>query len=138
MVGTSTVPGAGRGLFAKVPLATGDRLELVGVLVERDTISDECTHFADEHKVRVGERLLLIPMGLGGMVNHSSAPNMEKVIEGERAFLEALRPIEVGEEVFFRYSDYAQQRFGLNQRQALDPNRDSDGSDDSRTRGPAS
>lgn len=81
--------------------------------MERDSLSDECTHFADEHKVRVGERLLLIPLGFGGMVNHSSTPNLEKVIEGDRAFLCALRPIAAGEEVFFSYTDYAQERFGL-------------------------
>ncbi len=113
MVGPSTLPGAGKGLFAKTSMARGDRLEILGVLIERDSIADECTHFADAHKVRVGERLLLIPVGFGGMANHSSTPNMEKVVEGDRAFLQALRRIDPGEELFFCYHEYAQERFGL-------------------------
>jgi hypothetical protein len=112
-VAPSTLPAAGQGLFANTRLEAGDRLEIIGVLVERDSISDACTHFADEHKVRVGDRLLLIPLGFGGMANHSADPNMEKVIEGDRAYLQALRTIEPGEEVFFRYTEYAQERFGL-------------------------
>ena len=85
-VDSSRIPAAGNGLFAKVPLTQGDRLEIIGVLVERDTVADACSHYADQHKVRVGERLLLIPLGFGGMVNHSAEPNMVKVVEGERAF----------------------------------------------------
>lgn len=135
IVGPSTLLGAGKGLFARVPLAAGDRLEILGVLVERDSASDECTHFADEHKVRVGDRLLLIPLGFGGMANHSAEPNMEKVVDGERAFLQALRPIEPGEEVFFRYTEYAQERFGL-QREMLDPRGDSRATDNPQLRGP--
>jgi SET domain-containing protein len=52
-------------------------------------------------------------MGFGGMANHSSAPNMEKVFEGERVFLRMLRAIEPGEELFFSYHPYAQDRFGF-------------------------
>jgi hypothetical protein len=113
LVAESTIPGAGKGVFAKTALAEGELLEIIGVLVQRDSIADQCTHYADEHKVRVGDDYLLIPVGFGGMVNHSSSPNTEKVIEGERAYLRALRPIEAGEELFFTYSEYAQERFGL-------------------------
>ena len=38
-VADSTLPGAGRGLFARVALAEGDRLEAVGVLIERDSVA---------------------------------------------------------------------------------------------------
>jgi len=112
-VADSTLPGAGNGLFTKVPLRQGDRLEVVGVIVARDSISDRCTPFCDHHKFRIGEDRLLIPLGFGGMVNHSSTPNVRKVFEGDRLYLEALRDLAADEEVFFTYTPYAQQTFGL-------------------------
>jgi len=72
----SSIPGAGQGVFAVKPLRSGDRLRVIGVFINRNSVSDQCTRFADEHKFRVGDRLL-IPAGFGGMVNHSAtAPNM--------------------------------------------------------------
>jgi hypothetical protein len=112
-IADSTIPGAGRGLFAKFPLVAGDELPVIGVLIPADTTSDECTGYADPYKFRVGD-LLLIPLGYGGMVNHSSqAANMEKVIIGDAVCLRALRPIKAGEELLFSYSEYAQLRFHL-------------------------
>ena len=108
----STIPGGGQGLFAKVALPAGDLFEAIGVLISSGSIADACTHFADAHKFRVGDNLL-IPIGYAGMVNHSRQPNLEKVVAGDKVFLRALRDIEAGAELFFTYSDYAQQRFGL-------------------------
>lgn len=115
-VAPSTVPQAGNGLFARTTLAVGDRLEVVGVLIEADCAADACTAYADPYKFRVGD-LLLIPVGYAGLVNHSTTPNLEKEIEGERVCLRALRPIAPGEELFFTYSSFAQERF-LNQNPA--------------------
>ncbi len=112
-VAKSTLPGAGSGLFTKVPLRKGDRLEVVGVIVRRDSVSDRCTHFCDHHKFRIGESQLLIPLGFGAMVNHSPTPNLQKVFEGDRLYLEALRDLPADEEVFFTYTPYAQEAFGL-------------------------
>jgi hypothetical protein len=111
-IAESTIPGAGKGLFAEVALAEGDELEVVGVLVLAESDSDHCSYYADEYKIRVGQ-YLMIPLGYGAVVNHSSEPNMEKVIDGHRVCLRALRPIDPGEELFWRYSDYAQERFGF-------------------------
>lgn len=108
----STVPGAGRGLFARVPLRAGDRLAVIGVLVRRDSVCDRCTDFADEYKFRAGD-YLLIPCGIAGMANHSSQPNVEKVVEGEEVFLELLRDVDAGQELCFAYSEYARKRFGI-------------------------
>jgi hypothetical protein len=82
------------------------------VRVRRESISDRCSHFADTHKFRNGD-YLLIPLGYGGMVNHSAVPNMEKVFEGDRIYLQATRDIAPGEELFFTYTAYAQERFGF-------------------------
>ncbi len=104
-VDVSTIPGAGNGLFAKIPLGEGDRLEVIGALVPAGSVCDVCSRYADRYKFRVGE-LLLIPLGFGGMVNHSKRPNMEKVIEGHSVYLRATRPISAGEELFFGYGDH--------------------------------
>ncbi|ODU00524.1 MAG: hypothetical protein ABS79_03165 [Planctomycetes bacterium SCN 63-9] len=100
----STIPGAGNGLFSKVLLAEEDRLEVIGVLIPADSVSDLCTSYADCYKFRIGDQLL-IPIGYGGMVNHSSQPNLEKVCDGQRLYLKATRPIHPGEELLFTYSD---------------------------------
>jgi SET domain-containing protein len=109
----SAIPGAGGGLFARAPLAAGEELRVVGVVIPANTVSDECTRYADEYKFRAGDALL-IPVGYGGMVNHSSkAPNMEKVVVGNSVYLRTLRPIAADEELLFCYSEYAQTRFQL-------------------------
>jgi hypothetical protein len=108
----STHAGAGRGLFAGVPLKRGDRLEVIGVRVRRGSAADGYTAFADEYKLRCGDDLL-IPCGVAALANHSSTPNAAKVVEGDTLFLELLRDVEAGEEVCFAYSDYARERFGL-------------------------
>lgn len=108
----STIPGVGQGLFARVALRAGDRLAVSGVLVRRHSASDDYTDFADEYKFRAGE-YLLIPCGVAGMANHSSQPNLEKVVEGDAVFLELLRDVDAGEELCFAYSEYARERFGI-------------------------
>ncbi len=112
-IAPSTISGAGQGLFARVPLRAGDRLEAVGVLVRRDSEADRCTAFADGYKFRVGDDYLLIPCGVAGMANHSAQPNLEKVIEGESVFLRLVRDVEADEELCFFYSDYARTRYAI-------------------------
>jgi hypothetical protein len=104
VIDRSTIPGAGNGLFTKEPLAEGDRLEAIGVLIKADSPSDACTTYANRYKFRVGE-LLLMPLGYASLVNYSDSPNMKKVIEENRVYLQALRPIERGEELFFVYDN---------------------------------
>ena len=108
--GESTLPGAGQGLFARVALPAGTRLTVVGVRVRRNSTSDRCTAFADAYKVRMGDDLL-IPCGIAALANHSSSPNLRKVIEGDAVFLELLRDVAAGEELCFEYSRYARERF---------------------------
>ena len=110
--GPSTLPGAGQGLFARVPLRAGDRLTVIGVLVPRESAADRYTAFADEYKFRVGDHLL-IPCGVAGMANHSSQPNLEKVVEGDAVFLQLLCDVNAGDELCFSYSEYARERYGI-------------------------
>jgi len=103
------------GLFAKVPLARGEDLEVIGTLIARNSTSDECTRYADAYKFRAG-KYLLIPLGYGAMVNHSSNPNLEKIIKNDRVYLRALRPVRAGEELLLCYSQYARRAFHLGNR----------------------
>ena len=93
-------------------LRAGDRLAVVGLLVRRDSVADRCTSYADEYKFRAGDHLL-IPCGMAAMANHSSQPNLVKVIDGDAVFLELLRDVAAGEELCFAYSAYARDRFGI-------------------------
>lgn len=111
-VGRSTIPGAGDGLFARVALRAGDRLAVLGVTIPSDSVSDRCTRYADEHKYRVGD-LLVIPLGYAAMVNHSASPNMAKVYEDGELYLAAVRDIAEHEELSFAYNPRALERFGL-------------------------
>lgn len=45
-------------------MAEGDRLAVIGALVRRESVSDQCTHGANEHKLRVGDDHPLIPLFL--------------------------------------------------------------------------
>ena len=105
----STIPGAGQGLFARVPLRAGDRLIVVGVRVRRDSAADRYTAFADAYKLRAGDDLV-IPCGAAAVANHSSQPNLRKVVEGEMVYLELRRDVAAGDELCFAYSDYARER----------------------------
>jgi hypothetical protein len=102
-VRASTISGAGNGLFASTSLEAGERLEVVGVLVPAGSPSDVCTHYADCYKFRVGD-LLLIPLGHAALVNHSTSPNLEKVIDGQTLYLRTTRAIASGEELFLEYA----------------------------------
>jgi len=91
-------------------MGKGERLRVTGFLVRRDSVSDQCTHYADPYKFRVGSDLL-IPTGYGGIINHSIRPNLVKVLAGKKVFLEARRPIAAGEELFHKYGHNAVKRF---------------------------
>jgi hypothetical protein len=106
----STIPQAGRGLFARVDLPVGERLEICGVLIVPDSITDQCTGWADAYKIRFSNTLIL-PTGFAAIVNHSDRPNvMKREIHG-KYFFEVSITIQKGEELFFKYSDYAVDRF---------------------------
>ena len=110
VVKASTISGAGRGLFAAVDLGLGERLEVLGPRVIAESLEDQCTSYADGYKFRVGEQLI-IPLGICGMANHSTTPNLLKVIEGNRVWLEMARPILAGEELFLCYAPRARIHF---------------------------
>jgi hypothetical protein len=72
----STLPNAGYGCFANTSLKAGDWLEIIGVYVKTGGLADECTHYAKRYKFAGSPKknAKIVPMGFGGIVNHSDDP----------------------------------------------------------------
>ena len=124
----STVPNAGWGLFARVPLSKGGWLEIIGIQVKTASLSDKCTHYADNYKFAAngkltsrGERIVehtrkIVPLGYGGIVNHAPDPKQQnaeifyrngptKNSAAGKAVYRFIRDIEPNEEVFGSYGE---------------------------------
>jgi SET domain-containing protein len=82
-ISKSTQPGAGRGLFAAVDIKKGDNLEVIGVMVERNSMADQCTSFANDYKFAADYadsfKKHIVPFGYGGIVNHANNPSDQNV-----------------------------------------------------------
>jgi SET domain-containing protein len=106
---------AGRGGFATRRIREGARIaEYVG---ERITTAEADRRYDDEAMARadghhtflfVVDKRTVIDAVIGGndsrFINHSCAPNCEAVIEDRRVFIEAIRTIQPGEELFYDYA----------------------------------
>jgi hypothetical protein len=114
----STIKAAGMGVFAKESLKKGDYLEIIGVAVKVDSIANQCTAFAANYKFAAKAAdydRLIIPMGYGGMVNHTDGQGQNAQIEykkglksshaGQAAYV-FTRDIEAGEEILGNYGDH--------------------------------
>lgn len=82
----STQPDAGMGLFASVDVMAGDSLEVIGVIVDRESISDTCTSYANSYKFAADYATSLgtikkhiIPMGYAAIVNHANQKKDQNV-----------------------------------------------------------
>lgn len=113
----STIPNSGMGVYASVPLKKGDYLEIIGVRVKPESISDHCTRYANAYKfsARPGEKKdLIIPMGYAAIINHYP-PQQNCLITLNRKpprnpaagllVYQFLRDIEVDEELFADYGE---------------------------------
>ncbi len=111
-IAPSTIPGAGLGLFAAIPLAKGERLMVEGIAIRPGSIADHCTAYADFYKIRIGN-YLIIPAGFSAMINHSGTDsNLDKVHDDSPCgWFVTNRSVEPGEELFFRYHPYALEQF---------------------------
>ncbi len=82
-IGESTQPNAGRGLFASADIKKGDHLEVIGVVVDRDSAVDLCTSYANSFKFAAdysdSYKKHIIPMGYGGIVNHANDKKNQNV-----------------------------------------------------------
>lgn len=75
----STIPNAGYGCFANTFLKKGDWLEVIGVYVKTGGMADKCTHYAWRYKFAGSPKknAKIVPMGFGGIVNHTEDPNLQ-------------------------------------------------------------
>jgi SET domain-containing protein len=101
----------GRGVFARRAIAKGERIiEYVGERISHDEANDR---YDDEEGSRhhtflftVDERVVIDAAERGNearFINHSCDPNCEAVISKRRVFIDAIRDIEPGEELFYDY-----------------------------------
>lgn len=101
----------GTGVFATKPIPKGARIvEYVGERVSHAEADRryEDKDVNDNHTfLFTVDNRTVIDAGVGGnaarWINHSCDPNCETVIENKRVFIEAARPIGVGEELAYDY-----------------------------------
>jgi hypothetical protein len=116
---TSTLPNAGLGCFAKVPMKKGDWLEVIGVYVRAGSPADHCTHYANRYKFAGSDKqdAYIVPMGYGGMVNHTDDKTLQncelRIVKnlskrsqhcGQVVYL-AIKDIGEGEELLGNYGE---------------------------------
>lgn len=104
----STIPNAGMGVFAEVPIKTGDLMAITGVQLKLNSTAWYC---ADKQNL-VGHYIFnwwdgyVIPLGIGGMVNHTPDPSYQNCtivrIDGE-LYYKFIKDVAIGEEVFGHY-----------------------------------
>lgn len=109
-IGESTLPGAGRGVFAKEAIQAGERIEQCPVIAlenAKDRARLRKTGLVNYYFLW-GEKRdhAAICLGWGAVYNHSFAPNAryEKVMEDRRMDFYALRDIRPGEEILVNYN----------------------------------
>jgi SET domain-containing protein len=97
--GCSTIFSRNVGNWIKVPIADIETLpEHSKSLVETYCLYDEENYYLPDYGFKV--------MDLVNYLNHSSAPNIESINDGENFI--ALRDIKAGEELFVSYHDIAE------------------------------
>jgi SET domain-containing protein len=101
----------GIGVYVIEPIRAGETIiEVVGERIS----TEESDRRAEERDAEAGHTFMfyvdedtVIDCGVGGnisrFINHSCEPNCEAVDEDGRIFVEALRDIEVGEELVYDY-----------------------------------
>ena len=110
-------PIAGRGAFATRAITRGERvIEYVGERISHavaDARYDDAAMSEHHTFLFAVSNRTVIDAAHGGndarFINHSCAPNCEAVIDKSRVFVDAIRDIAVGEELFY---DYEYQRSG--------------------------
>ncbi len=78
----STIPNAGMGLFAKVPIKAGSILPIRGIQVQSGSMVDQCTAYARDYKFAACDRKTnryIVPLGFAGMINHADHPRDKNV-----------------------------------------------------------
>ena len=107
-IAASTIPNAGRGVFALVDLKKGDFIEVIGAKVKYGSLEDNCTQYAHNYKFFAdGREHSLVPMGIGGIVNQAPTVRQQNATlvqtDDGRVLYIFNRDIKSGEEILGHY-----------------------------------
>ena len=77
----SKIKDAGMGVFAAQDIKKDDYLEIIGIMLDVDSIADKCTQYAKRYKFAANfagkfDRHI-IPMGFGAIINHTENPELQ-------------------------------------------------------------
>jgi len=100
--------GAGRGVFARKRIEVGDEVERCPMLITDGEQAEALTLGADGYVFGWGTGSTALALGYGSLYNHSYQPNAETLETPDELVITALRPIEVGDEIFINYMGTAQ------------------------------
>ncbi len=107
----STIPGAGKGLFSKVPIEIEETIGYYnGEIITVDQLNSGC-HSGSEYLMFVSANHIIVGEGPKAnytrYINHSNKPNAYLVVSTrwKSARFEAIRKINPGEEIFFNYGE---------------------------------
>lgn len=110
-VRVSTIPGAGRGLFAKTRIDLEDTLGYYTgeIITEAELLSGR--YSGSDYLLWISKNWIIVGEGAKAnytrFINHSEEPNAYLVVSTrwKTARLECVRPIAPEEEIFFSYGD---------------------------------
>lgn len=79
----STIENAGMGVFASEDIKKDSYLEIIGVMVNVDSVADQCTNFAKDYKfaAQYEDKYTrhIIPMGYAAIINHATEKQYQNV-----------------------------------------------------------
>jgi len=110
----STIPKAGYGLFAEVTIEKGSLLNILGIVVIKNSLADLCTKYAESYKFSVTpldennqSNLKLIAVGYAALVNHSEQKRKRNVqikyLEDGGLAYEFTKKVNPGQEILTDY-----------------------------------
>lgn len=107
-VAPSTLPGAGRGVFAKVPIAKDELIETCPVISVplTDTANDDDKGLLTNYFFYFGDGLAMV-LGFGSLYNHSYNANATYIKRPKDSIVEfrAVKDIPKGQEITVNYNN---------------------------------
>jgi SET domain-containing protein len=101
--------GAGRGVFARRLIATGEEIERCPMLIVDGERAEALSLGADGYVFGWGSDSTALALGYGSLYNHSYTPNAETLETPRELVITALQTIREGEEIFINYMGTAQE-----------------------------
>lgn len=101
--------GRGRGVFTAVDISKGDIIEYCPLIIippNQRALIDQTIFYDYYYNWPLPEGAACVPLGYGGIYNHSIHPNAEIVLDLEENYLQfhCIRDIKAGEEIFIDYA----------------------------------